>query len=100
MCYFPGARGWGRSSCLGRPGREQSRRLDLIAFPARPGWVPSVYQSDGEAACVSSPLPTCCLLLSRVIVLDKGEIVERGTPADLIQKKGIFYSMAKDSGLV
>ncbi|XP_072838914.2 multidrug resistance-associated protein 1 [Pogona vitticeps] len=37
---------------------------------------------------------------TRVIVLDKGEIVESGSPADLIQKKGLFYSMAKDSGLV
>ncbi|XP_042293386.1 multidrug resistance-associated protein 1 isoform X2 [Sceloporus undulatus] len=37
---------------------------------------------------------------TRVIVLDKGEIVECGAPADLIQKKGVFFSMAKDSGLV
>ncbi|XP_061455661.1 multidrug resistance-associated protein 1-like isoform X1 [Rhineura floridana] len=37
---------------------------------------------------------------TRVIVLDKGEIVECGSPAILLQKKGIFYSMAKDSGLV
>ncbi|KAJ7306005.1 hypothetical protein JRQ81_010371 [Phrynocephalus forsythii] len=38
---------------------------------------------------------------TRVIVLDKGEIVESGPPADLLKKKkGIFCSMAKDSGLV
>uniref|UniRef100_A0A8D0L527 Multidrug resistance-associated protein 1 n=1 Tax=Sphenodon punctatus TaxID=8508 RepID=A0A8D0L527_SPHPU len=37
---------------------------------------------------------------TRVIVLDKGEIVECDSPANLIQKKGVFYSMAKDSGLV
>ncbi|XP_060116445.1 multidrug resistance-associated protein 1-like isoform X2 [Heteronotia binoei] len=36
---------------------------------------------------------------TRVIVLDKGEIVECDSPASLIQKKGIFYSMAKESGL-
>ncbi|XP_054850774.1 multidrug resistance-associated protein 1-like isoform X1 [Eublepharis macularius] len=36
---------------------------------------------------------------TRVIVLDKGEIVECDSPATLIQKKGIFYSMAKESGL-
>ncbi|XP_067407154.1 multidrug resistance-associated protein 1 isoform X1 [Emydura macquarii macquarii] len=36
----------------------------------------------------------------RVIVLDKGEIVECDSPANLLQKKDIFYSMAKDSGLV
>ncbi|KAH0632063.1 hypothetical protein JD844_020124 [Phrynosoma platyrhinos] len=37
---------------------------------------------------------------TQVIVLDKGEIVECGAPADLIQKKGVFFGMAKDSGLV
>ncbi|KAB1263533.1 Multidrug resistance-associated protein 1 [Camelus dromedarius] len=37
---------------------------------------------------------------TRVIVLDKGEIRECGSPSDLLQQKGIFYSMAKDAGLV
>ncbi|NXN11515.1 MRP1 protein, partial [Indicator maculatus] len=36
----------------------------------------------------------------RVLVLDRGEVVECGSPDHLIQEKGIFYSMAKDSGLV
>uniref|UniRef100_A0A8C8SZK8 Multidrug resistance-associated protein 1 n=1 Tax=Pelusios castaneus TaxID=367368 RepID=A0A8C8SZK8_9SAUR len=33
----------------------------------------------------------------RILVLDKGKIVECDSPANLLQKKGIFYSMAKDS---
>ncbi|KAF1518623.1 Multidrug resistance-associated protein 1, partial [Eudyptes sclateri] len=37
---------------------------------------------------------------SRVLVLDRGEVVECGSPDHLLQEKGIFYSMAKDSGLV
>ncbi|KAJ8251178.1 hypothetical protein GJAV_G00218150 [Gymnothorax javanicus] len=37
---------------------------------------------------------------TRVLVLDKGEIVEFDSPASLIAKKGLFYRMAKDSGLV
>ncbi|XP_055453724.1 multidrug resistance-associated protein 1 isoform X2 [Psammomys obesus] len=37
---------------------------------------------------------------TRVIVLDKGEVRECGTPSELLQQRGIFYSMAKDSGLV
>ncbi|KAM6054990.1 multidrug resistance-associated protein 1 isoform 2-T2 [Chlamydotis macqueenii] len=37
---------------------------------------------------------------TRVLVLDRGEVVECGSPDDLLQEKGIFYSMAKDSGLV
>ncbi|KFP65523.1 Multidrug resistance-associated protein 1, partial [Cariama cristata] len=36
---------------------------------------------------------------TRVLVLDRGEVVECGTPDHLLQEKGIFYSMAKDSGL-
>ncbi|XP_012587108.1 PREDICTED: multidrug resistance-associated protein 1 [Condylura cristata] len=37
---------------------------------------------------------------TRVIVLDKGEIREYGPPSDLLQRRGLFYSMAKDAGLV
>ncbi|XP_039741515.1 multidrug resistance-associated protein 1 [Pteropus medius] len=37
---------------------------------------------------------------TRVIVLDKGEIRECGPPSDLLQRRGLFYSMAKDAGLV
>ncbi|XP_006892781.1 PREDICTED: multidrug resistance-associated protein 1 [Elephantulus edwardii] len=37
---------------------------------------------------------------TRVIVLDKGEIRECGPPADLLQQRGLFYSMARDAGLV
>ncbi|XP_036386238.1 canalicular multispecific organic anion transporter 2 isoform X2 [Megalops cyprinoides] len=36
---------------------------------------------------------------TRVLVLDKGQIAEFDTPANLIAKKGIFYGMAKDAGL-
>ncbi|XP_054066663.1 multidrug resistance-associated protein 1 isoform X5 [Rissa tridactyla] len=37
---------------------------------------------------------------TRVLVLERGEVVECGSPDHLLQEKGIFYSMAKDSGLV
>lgn len=37
---------------------------------------------------------------TRVMVLDKGQIVEYESPSNLLQKKGVFYNMAKDSGLV
>ncbi|CAL8264121.1 unnamed protein product [Lota lota] len=36
----------------------------------------------------------------RVLVLEKGKIAEFDSPTNLIAKKGIFYKMAKDSGLV
>ncbi|KAJ7984781.1 hypothetical protein DPEC_G00358340 [Dallia pectoralis] len=37
---------------------------------------------------------------TRVLVLDKGKIAEFDTPTNLLSKKGIFYGMAKDAGLV
>ncbi|XP_051530363.1 ATP-binding cassette sub-family C member 3-like isoform X2 [Myxocyprinus asiaticus] len=37
---------------------------------------------------------------TRVLVLDKGQIAEFDTPANLIAQKGIFFGMAKDAGLV
>lgn len=37
---------------------------------------------------------------TRVIVLDKGEIRECGAPSELLQRRGLFHSMAKDAGLV
>ncbi|XP_023385436.1 multidrug resistance-associated protein 1 [Pteropus vampyrus] len=51
----------------------------------------------------ASPFPTahvCIPSPCRVIVLDKGEIRECGPPSDLLQRRGLFYSMAKDAGLV
>lgn len=38
---------------------------------------------------------------TRVLVLDKGKLAEFDTPKNLLEnKKSIFYSMAKDAGLV
>nr|CAB3219626.1 multidrug resistance-associated protein 1-like [Phallusia mammillata] len=37
---------------------------------------------------------------TRVIVLDAGRIAEFDSPQNLLKKKGIFYGMAKDAGLV
>ncbi|XP_074476745.1 ATP-binding cassette sub-family C member 3 isoform X5 [Sebastes fasciatus] len=36
---------------------------------------------------------------TRVLVLDKGQIAEFDTPANLLSKRGVFYGMAKDAGL-
>ncbi|KAJ2994746.1 hypothetical protein NUW58_g1475 [Xylaria curta] len=35
----------------------------------------------------------------RVVVLDKGEVAEFDTPQNLIKKRGVFYSLVKQSGL-
>ncbi|XP_077481257.1 ATP-binding cassette sub-family C member 3 isoform X4 [Stigmatopora argus] len=36
---------------------------------------------------------------TRVLVLDKGQIAEFDTPANLLSQRGIFYGMVKDAGL-
>lgn len=35
----------------------------------------------------------------RVVVLDKGEVAEFGTPSDLVARRGAFYSLVKQAGL-
>ena len=36
----------------------------------------------------------------RIIVLDYGTVAEFGTPAALVHKKGLFYDLVKESGLL
>jgi ATP-binding cassette, subfamily C (CFTR/MRP), member 1 len=35
----------------------------------------------------------------RVVVLDKGEVVEFDTPKELIKRHGVFYGLVKEAGL-
>lgn len=35
----------------------------------------------------------------RVVVLDKGEVVEFDTPQELIRRRGIFHGLVKQAGL-
>lgn len=35
----------------------------------------------------------------RVVVLDKGEVIEFDTPANLMKKQGVFHSLMKQAGL-
>ncbi|XP_069839782.1 multidrug resistance-associated protein 1-like isoform X2 [Dendropsophus ebraccatus] len=37
---------------------------------------------------------------TRIVVFDKGEIVEFDTPSRLLESKGLFYSMAKDANII
>ena len=38
-------------------------------------------------------------LVFRIMVLDKGFVVEFDSPENLLAQRGIFYSMAQDAGL-
>lgn len=42
----------------------------------------------------ASPFPC------RVLVMDKGQVAESGSPAQLLAQKGLFYRLAQESGLV
>lgn len=36
----------------------------------------------------------------RIVVLDRGTVAEFDTPAALVGKKGLFYSLVKEAGLL
>ena len=36
----------------------------------------------------------------RIIVLDKGEVKEFDSPAELVRRKGLFYELVKEAGLL
>ncbi|CAK7304477.1 ATP-binding cassette sub-family C member 6 [Vulpes lagopus] len=62
-------------------------------------------------AALGSWLAQCTVLLiahrlssvldcARVLVMDKGQVAESGSPAQLLAQKGLFYRLAQESGLV
>lgn len=36
----------------------------------------------------------------RIVVLEKGEVAEFDTPAELVKKKGLFYELVREAGLL
>ena len=36
----------------------------------------------------------------RILVLDHGEVAEFDTPASLVRRKGLFYELVKEAGLI
>ncbi len=35
----------------------------------------------------------------RIVVLERGEVAEFDTPAELVRRKGLFYDLVKEAGL-
>ena len=50
--------------------------------------------------CDSYCLELFLLFICRIMVLSEGSIIEFDTPSTLLESKGVFYNMAKDSNLV
>jgi ABC-type multidrug transport system fused ATPase/permease subunit len=36
----------------------------------------------------------------RVVVLEKGEVVEFDTPAELVRRRGVFFGLVREAGLL
>ena len=36
----------------------------------------------------------------RIVVLDKGEVKEFDTPAELVRRRGLFYELVREAGLL
>ena len=36
----------------------------------------------------------------RIVVLDRGEVAEFDTPAELVRRKGLFYSLVEEANLL
>lgn len=36
----------------------------------------------------------------RIVVLEKGEVAEFDTPAELVKKQGLFYELVREAGLL
>lgn len=36
----------------------------------------------------------------RIVVLDKGTVAEFDTPSELVRKKGLFYELVREAGLL
>lgn len=70
--------------------REGQTRLEQTcwAFSGR------VLAPIGLLRSTRFPLPC------RVLVMDKGQVAESGSPAQLLAQKGLFYRLAQESGLV
>lgn len=63
--------------------------------------VTNYYVRSGEIKIAGSKTSLLLsLLLHRVIVMDRGHIVEMESPANLIAQRGQFYRMCREAGLV
>ena len=68
------------------------------------GWVLWVRGCCIVVACCLFFVSTFTILnnifVCRIMVLSEGQIIEFDTPSNLLESKGVFYNMAKDSNLV
>lgn len=85
-CIHPGCWGW-----------KLHRRPDFWGANLRAGALgfgAAKCMGWGPKSCLSLPLPC------RVLVMEKGQVAESGSPAQLMAQEGLFYRLAQESGLV
>ena len=83
--------------------RAVTRRLEhaMRVYMFHTSMIPLMYCTVLISAKYIYGLLDCLCLFFRIMVLDKGRIVEFNTPHILIKdKKSVFHGMAKDAGLV
>ena len=77
----------------GCQGQETAQKARLLGSKPRSR---HAGLSERRSAQGVSYLPLPC----RVLVMDKGQVAESGSPAQLLAQKGLFYRLAQESGLV
>ena len=63
------------------------------------GSTPTLVFTQLNFICISKASLIELWFLFRIMVLDKGFVVEFDSPENLLAQQGIFYSMAQDAGL-
>lgn len=70
----------------------------------RPSWLSGLghlmEDHTSEVAHWAGVRRDCVPLSCRVLVMEKGQVAESGSPAQLLARKGLFYRLAQESGLV
>ncbi|XP_037671061.1 multidrug resistance-associated protein 6 isoform X3 [Choloepus didactylus] len=90
--------------------RALLRKTQILILDEATAAVDPATEHQMQAA-LGSWLAGCTVLLiahrlrsvvdcARVLVMDDGQVVESGSPAQLLARKGLFYRLAQESGLV
>lgn len=63
-------------------------------------WQVAAGGGQGRATVIVTHRLRMSLLADAIIVLDRGRIVEKGTPSNLLTRRGVFFSLWKRQALM